>query len=183
MADHVPKLGQLCTGDEERDAVHVAVVPMEAAGPLAPGSHVNERGALVAPGTGIGIVDPFLKDRVKRGQKFWLFLYPGTVISLRHHYRHPVLDHEEIRRETIEKLAHPSKKRLEEIAEELGISYDELMSGMETYLRTGEPVVTDGWKMMNPEPPEDFWEHYELVTGKKVPASKKDKDAVFSCAC
>lgn len=36
-----PKLGQLVTGEAYRDAVHVAVAPVEAAEPLHPGDHVR----------------------------------------------------------------------------------------------------------------------------------------------
>lgn len=185
MADNVPKLGEIITGEAERDAVHVAVAPLIAASILAPGAHVTKEGSLTAPGKGIGVVDPFLHDSVKPGEKFYVFLYPGSAIGLRHVYRHPELDADLIRRETIEALAGPSKKRLTEVAEAMGVTYEAMMEGVETYLRTGESLTTDGWAQMNPEPTDDFWEHYEMVTGKVIDEAirKKAQDEIFSCAC
>jgi hypothetical protein len=88
-------LGSLITdGDRRRDAVHVAVAPVTAAERLAPGQHVG----FVTPGDTetvgpceqpIGVVDPFLTDDVQPGQRFWLFMYPNTVTSLRHVWTHP----------------------------------------------------------------------------------------------
>jgi hypothetical protein len=95
MNSESPRLGCLITdGDRRRDAVHVAVAPVTAAGRLVPGQHVGfvhagdtERvGASENP---LGIVDPFLREGVQQGQRFWLFLYPNTVTSLRHVWTHP----------------------------------------------------------------------------------------------
>lgn len=189
MADYVPKLGELVREGDQRDAIHIAVVPVKIWGKgLKPGMHVGVReltGELWATKSGdpIGVLDPFYKQPFEANQKAWMLLYPGSVVGLRHQYRHPVLDAALIRQETIESLSGASKKRLEEIADSVGITYDELMKGMQHYLATGEAIDTDGWKMMNPEPPEDFWTHYEIVTGQVLPEGKKDKDAVFSCSC
>ena len=91
-----PRLGQLIEdGDRRRDAIHIAVAPVTAAGRLAPGQHVGlvEEGNLELVGPcdrPIGAVDPFLAAEVEPGQRFWLFLYPGTITSLRHVWTHPV---------------------------------------------------------------------------------------------
>src|SRR5262249_24063733 len=92
-----PNLGSLITdGDRRRDAVHVAVAPVTAAEELKPGVHVGFRPAgqtegvgPVDPGRHIGIVDPFLRDQVQPGERFWLLLYPNTITSLRHVWTHP----------------------------------------------------------------------------------------------
>src|SRR5688572_7679973 len=93
--EQTPRLGQLIEdGDRRRDAIHIAVAPVTAAERLAPGQHVGfvrERdlelvGSCDNP---LGVVDPFLTEEVEAGQRFWLFLYPGTVTSLRHIWTHP----------------------------------------------------------------------------------------------
>ncbi len=92
----IPNVGQLITGDTARDAIHVAVAPVTAPllpSPLMPGEEVDAEGypeQFSKLGSQmVGIVDPFLKVTVKSGERFWLFLYPGTVTSLRHVWTHP----------------------------------------------------------------------------------------------
>ena len=93
--DNGPQLGKLIDdGDRCRDAIHIAVAPVTAAQYLQRGEHVGfvEDGntELVGSSTNpIGIVDPFLAADVETGQRFWLFLYPGTITSLRHVWTHP----------------------------------------------------------------------------------------------
>lgn len=96
VADNGPKLGAIIEGPCGRDAVHVAVAPVEAYEEMEPGTHVwltpAGKAAYYAPGTAVepvGIVDPFLTESVKQGERFYLFLYPNTVTSLRHVWTHP----------------------------------------------------------------------------------------------
>lgn len=88
---NVPDVGNLIdTNDARRDAIHVAVAPVEAAEDLLPGQHVGlVAGRASAEAESIGVVDPFLTSPVLKGQRFWLFLYPNTVTSLRHVWTHP----------------------------------------------------------------------------------------------
>lgn len=88
---NVPEVGKLIEDNAaRRDAIHVAVAPVEAAEDLLPGQHVGlvvgKASAGVEP---IGVVDPFLTATILKGQRFWLFLYPNTVTSLRHVWTHP----------------------------------------------------------------------------------------------
>ncbi len=92
------KLGKLVEGEQGRDAVHVAIVPVTAACYLMPGDHVG----FLTPGrtkhvtneaaVKVGIVDPYLTEAVEEGQRFYLCLYPQTVTSLRHEWVHPAFD-------------------------------------------------------------------------------------------
>lgn len=94
------KLGQLPDQHAQRDAIHIAVAPVEAAEDLEPGQHVGLLAQLghsdrlaglwaSACAPHIGIVDPFLQVPVRKGQRFWLCLYPQTVTSIRHDWTHP----------------------------------------------------------------------------------------------
>lgn len=87
------ELGQIIEGDANRDAIHVAIAPVIAGESLRPGQGIAfESGSterVRAYGTTIGIVDPFLRESVKEGQRFFMVLYPGTITSLRHEWTHP----------------------------------------------------------------------------------------------
>ncbi len=99
-----PTIGKILTEEMQRDAVHFAVAPVIAGeGMLMPGMHIG----INADGTAgslcklIGIVDPFLKGQVNRGERFWMFLYPQTITSLRHEWTHPAFGKENIPTPTI----------------------------------------------------------------------------------
>lgn len=94
---YTPNLGQLAGDDARRDAVHIAVAPVMAGQDLVPGQHVgfgNSKDArtstvvILERTRCIGVVDPFLSAPVRKGERFWIFLYPGTVTSLRHVWTH-----------------------------------------------------------------------------------------------
>lgn len=90
-----PQLGKLIDGPAGRDAVHVAVAPVEAGSEMWPGDQVGigadgkAYDAMCEEIVSVGIADPFLTKQIKRGDKFWLCLYPGTVTSLRHIWTSP----------------------------------------------------------------------------------------------
>jgi hypothetical protein len=100
MSQDVPQLGKLIDGKARRDATHVALEPVVAAFPLAPGTPVNVVGRdratgrylVGSKGEPVGIVDPFLTVLVKPGQSCWLWFYPGTITSLRHTFTHKAFE-------------------------------------------------------------------------------------------
>jgi hypothetical protein len=105
MRHDTPKLGEPAPDGAARDAIHVAVCPMTAGEDLSPGDHVgfgmeSRRDRVWKTRVNaVGVVDPFLSAPVRRGQRFWLLLYPGTVTSLRHAWTHPKFPDEEAARE------------------------------------------------------------------------------------
>lgn len=87
MAQAQAELGKILDGPVGRDAIHVAIIPIQAKQLLIPGQHVNAAGETSDPR--VGIVDPFLTDTVKPGQWFYLCLYQQSITSLRHVWTHP----------------------------------------------------------------------------------------------
>ncbi len=90
------RLGEIITevGEQnQRDAIHIAVVPVVAGCALRPGQHVGisaDGKTATQVGPYVGIVDPFLMaPAVRDGQTFWLCLYQGQVTTLRHEWTHP----------------------------------------------------------------------------------------------
>ncbi len=87
------KLGTAPQGNEGRDAVHVAIIPICAAHKLNIGSPVTINLDGLAESCSIdkamGVVDPFRNQAVTKGSWFWLCLYPKTITSLRHVWEHP----------------------------------------------------------------------------------------------
>lgn len=92
-------LGKLIEGDQQRDAIHVAIAPVIAADYLLPGQriglvpgHVDRAGLVDSP---IGIVDPFLRKAVRPEEKFFMVLFPETTTNLRHNWDHPAFGQSE----------------------------------------------------------------------------------------
>lgn len=166
--------------DQRRDAIHVAVAPVKTDRVLVPGQHIgaNASGFADLQGRKIGIVDPFLIGPVKAGETFWLFLYPGTITSLRHDWTHPELP---APHEVADVSISASRSWLEQFARSHDVQYIDLIesatdiatdSGYGGYLRG----LSDGV----PIPPE-FWEHFQNVSGRSVPPERRGD--WFSCAC
>ena len=186
--DTTKAVGKLLTEDFGRDAIHVAVAPVEAGEKLAPGQHIGigaNGKAFCRHTTSIGIVDPFLSVNVQIGERFFIFLYPGTITSLRHEWEHPAFKPTEAA-----PTANPedssdvaaAKRRIAVYADAVGLSYDRTMEAAEDWLRSEE------YHIFNYDTPDEaytgaeaFWNDYEIVTGKKVEQGKKQN--FFSCSC
>jgi len=182
------KLGQLVQGVAGRDAVHVAIVPIEAAVDLEPGWHVGIRdGKATTLKPHIGIVDPFLRGHVTRGERFWLCLYPGTITSLRHEWTHPAFAEEDrppicTKAELLE-----SERWLAEFSSNYCISLDQMIQAAKLSI-TGQQFALcfgdeDGQQRMEYDGAKwELFDHLENVLGQRIPQAVRE-NASFRCAC
>jgi hypothetical protein len=98
--DALETLGMIHFKPEARDAIHLAVEPIEAGMDLEVGSDVGvgadgkayHKGYEFRVINPVGIVDPFLPRSVKKGERFWLVVYPRMITSLRHVWSHPAFE-------------------------------------------------------------------------------------------
>ena len=203
--DALDTLGMIIGPNEKRDAIHLAVEPVTASQWMEPGDPINfiygskRIVEVVSLDNSIGIVDPFLTTAVEKGQRFWLVVHPRQITSLRHVWSHPAFEDEVFEEEA---QTSPLAARLEfkkeldgtnqsirwiaDYAESVGLEYDELMdaatdwvdsrehSDWGEYLNRGE--LLDGVSLSN-----EFWTHYEKVTGKEVNPAYQEN--FFTCSC
>lgn len=91
--DALETLGMVHYKTEKRDAIHLAVEPVEATEDMMPGDHIkilDGKAFLSHSSQSHGIVDPFLSSAgVKTGERFWFVMKPRMVKSLRHVWDHP----------------------------------------------------------------------------------------------
>lgn len=181
MATNEPKLGELISGDAARDAIHIAVAPVVANEKLSPGQDIGfvgddslRVGACDSP---IGIVDPFLKRQVFPEQKFWMFLYPKTITSLRHDWTHPAF-------EAPVSAKGESEKWMREFAEKAGLSPAAVLEHANDFLDHGDPVCqydSESWRNAYYDAGPDFWTHFHNLTGRELP--EPDPGSPFTCSC
>lgn len=183
--DALETLGMIITEKEKRDAIHLAVDNVVAGHTLCPGEDIGflEDGTVGVCEKPLGIVDPFLKKAVQKGQRFWLVVYPRQIKSLRHVWEHPEFSAAE------DKPIKPSEESKERdasisfihgVASRLGVSYDDLMYHASKYQKYEEYWIEGGrWEGEYIDP--EFWDHYEKVTGMTV--DKDRRSSFLSCSC
>lgn len=166
----MPTLGEKPKSNESRDAVHVAVAPTVAASRLAPGDWValTFQGTAVhsTPEAGVGVVDPFLKESLLPGDRFWLFMRPNTVSGLRHDWDHPAFPAKP-------NLISPwvSEKWLTEWGEAHGLEdYEYTIEVLDGHVNKGDAGID-----VENLPPE-IWDHYEAATGRTVPPHRRNSE-------
>lgn len=207
MKDAVATMGGLLPDDVGgRDAVHVAVLSAVAGGKLYPGQDVGfsettapngERVALASAPKLLGIVDPFIKGAVLPDQRIWVYLYPRTITGLNHQWTHPDLP--DGRTNAVDgsfatKLR-ASEDWLRDFTENSGSpSYETLIAAIKgdwpraederdyCNFRIDGEYLHFGGVDAHGEIPSEFWDHVEIVTGKKAPPVG-DRPTYFSCSC
>lgn len=181
----------------ERDAIHIAVVPVKAGAKLAPGTKVKLQNTVdpivVAAGKrhpSVGVIDPYLDAPVQAGQQCWLYLNPGSITSLRHAWSHPAFpmamvltDAERAKSEQVTNMLLGDRQKsidfMTELASDLGMSFEAFMSQLEECLESGDSFSTGDNQV---DVPDDMWKHYEVITGKQL-EEKVRENFWFSCAC
>ena len=182
MSHNTISVGRKITLPAFRDAIHIAVTPIEAAEWLAPGQSVRiaESGkAVAAPrGGGCGVVDPFLPEHVTIGERFWLFMNPYSITSLRHAWTHPALKDEPVQSSDRAQ----AEKWLRNFAESWEMDFEQLVTeaakagevcaGTECYGR--DDIGEQQWAA--------FWQAMEIYTGEQYSETHRDNTS-FRCAC
>jgi hypothetical protein len=173
------------TQKQQRDAIHVAVAPVVAAHRISPGMHLGiDRNGEATNRTikSVGVADPYLKQTVLKGETFWLFLYPGSITSLRHDWTHPAFEPET--KESFLAERSSSELWMRQWAME-NMTKDYYGDGTITEDMAYAAAIDAGHRM-SVGPHEDardhiddtWWNHWEIITGERG-----KRDEYFSCAC
>lgn len=174
------KLGSVITGDSHRDAIHVAVAPVVAAENLRPGQEigfVDEAKTAVGHSTKpLGIVDPYLKAEVRRGQQFYILLFQNTVTGMRHEWQHPDFPAGSL----VDRGA--AKQFVEGVAARVGLTFGELMDAAEGWARHHDYTYenTESYKDVPYETWREFWKQFEVLTGLRPDDVESHP---FTCSC
>jgi hypothetical protein len=191
MADHT-KVGELREGNEPRDAIHIAVAPVIATETMNPGTYIGfcgeglEEVSPCEPAMSVGIADPFLQKTIRPGDRIWMFLHPNTITSLKHNWTHPAFGSDD---GLSSKTDSESWLRKFIAHADLPYSYDEVLEAVNTgssksvddyyNLRYDGDYFYSNGRDASGEIPSEFWDHMEVVTGKKL----TERPQHFSCAC
>lgn len=187
--DALETLGTIIDERQKRDAIHLAVEPVIAGGRMDAGDHIaviDGVAHLADDGDDdppIGIVDPFLKAPVRKGQRFWFVMYPRTVHSLRHVWTHPAFPDETTAivasdapvLGAADKAKAASEAWIRQYCETVNVPSYEALMGRVAEDRDEIRFGTDA----SGEIPEEFWGHAEIVLGRKL----EHRPDYFSCSC
>lgn len=195
-------LGTIIGPNEQRDAVHVAVIGVVATESLRPGEKISVIGTRLAErDEPNAVVDPFLQQAVQKGEYFWAFMNPRRITDLRHAWSHPdVLDEgqappppvepdpDQLTMENVfDALAgHPQAMEvLKETAKDAEMPVGKLIKAATKYQETGDYLTFDEDVYPELADPEGFWSAWEKVTGKKadIKADEGRRGHFFRCGC
>ncbi len=177
--DALETLGTIIDDTQKRDAIHLAVLPVVAGERLFAGQDIGiDDGKAVTKAKHTGIVDPFVKGPIQEGQRFWMVLYPRMITSLRHVWSHPAFaDGDEGAKPSVNAA---SEAWLDSFAADKGLSRAEIIEAANARIDSGD-YLCEGGRWEGEYVPEEFWPHFENVTGRKV--HEGDRNNFFSCSC
>jgi hypothetical protein len=191
------RLGEFIGENEkaDRDAIHIAVAPC-----ITGDSHCRPGGKVkLAFGTNnivlaaeydekecFGVIDPFLTAgwSLQKGQRVYVFLNPGSITGLRHHWSHPAFDNPP-------QANNESEQWLRQFAERWNFDYDEMIAIATNPARSndgypGDYIVARGVDLHSVGELGDdyhqFWSHMETLTGKNYDDKHKERVG-WSCSC
>lgn len=183
MSDKL-NIGQIIEGEAERDATHIALAPVVAGKRLSPGAHIGFRPDGRAYDTKdvefIGVVDPFLTRDVTHLQKFWMFLYPGTIKGLRHEWSHPAFNPSGSPKTPVA----DAEKWLKDYAVHMNVyasSPEDAWRTLKDGLNRGE-IFADGSDLhglSELRDAEEFFRNAEIFLGRKLDPETFE----YSCSC
>ena len=171
-----------------RDAVHIAVVPVNISQGCYAGSSVkimNNTAYPCSENERIGIVDPFLSEAyIGENKKAFVFLNPGSISSLVHLWTHPDLDDEAApaaKKEETE--AQWAKRRISECAEVFGLSSSRLIKFMTEWVEYKEYAYmgnNESYSSLTKEDFSDMWKAFRIITGNE---KEPEHQHFFTCSC
>ncbi len=183
------QLGKLIEGEACRDAIHIAIAPVIAAGDILPGQEIgfDACGGVSHDAKPVGIADPFLDEPIHKGQKFYVLLFPNTITGITHQWQHPAFAEQEENKSSDHA---ESKMWLMAFAKTIEISYSELLEAAKTWIRTSEDSEWGGdhYVFRNQTPDEcyqqleEMWKHLKNINEFEVPLRVME-DHIFTCSC
>jgi hypothetical protein len=187
--EHV-SIGKIIVGEAHRDAIHVAIAPLVASGCFMPGAHVGlDESGNAAEATmsndvdAIGVADPFLLDPIRPGQRFYVFLYPGSATGLRHVYAHPALDRAGATNASAKQTSEEWMRNW--AREHMSTDYygdtDAPLSDEQSYanaINAGHNMHVGPYEDARNHIDNEWWAHWEAITGQRG-----QRGEYFSCGC
>ena len=178
------EVGSIVGPDAPRDAIHVAIIAVQAGEWLSPGEKVTMllgRAYKAKDQRALGVVDPFLSEEVDRLEWFYLFLNPGSITSLRHDWTHPAFTEGA----PVGKPQDANMDFFVRIARILGQPVTELLYKAERAFNDDDGGICfgddlDGWPSEGQI--EEFWQRFADYKGKPLPPNIL-RTAYFRCAC
>lgn len=190
MKENAPNLGEQPSADAKRDAIHIAVIPLEAGEQLYPGCEVGvlSDGRASRNMPAIGIVDPFIGGfkSIEKGQRAWVLLYPKTITGLRHVWHHPDIPDEVTEPASIVNIEKEPMSESEKWLRNYAVRCNPYIENNEDAFRKMMNEAADGYVYMygkdchsagDVDP--QFFIHYSNYIGKV----KTQDDFEYSCSC